>query len=161
MYSAAIPSLLGLLPLYFFAHYWLDKWLILRVCRMPPRFHISLNDRANNIFGFAIFMHILADVWFFGTPSIFPREVLTYDAYSGVKYYYAKPIDPGDRFLNPAVSTYRWVLAATIGDFLVEPVVLEVTKTCCFRKPRRGQHLRTGTLRTYSVESLQKARSSK
>ena len=156
-----MPSLLGLLPIYFFAHYWLDKWLILRVCHVPPRFHISLNDRANNIFGFAIFIHILATVWFFGTPQIFPSEVKTYDAYSGVKYYYVEPITYIDRLTNPDVSTYRWVLGAVLAAFLVEPVFLEVTKTCCFRKPRRGQRLRTGTLRTYSVESLQQGRTNK
>lgn len=85
VFSAALPSLLGLLPLYFFFHYWVDKWLILRVCRMPPRFDVSINDRASNILGFAAILHIICSVLAFATPAIFPAQIYAYDAYSGVK----------------------------------------------------------------------------
>jgi len=160
VFSPAIPDLLGLLPIYFLAHYWGDKWLILRVCRLPPRFHISLNDRANYIFGFAILAHTLADLWIFSTPEIFPQEVLVLEASSSVAHYYITPLDALDRALNPALRLYLLLLAATVSVFFLgEPIALAVTKACCFRKPRRGQRTRSGTLRTYSIESLQKSKS--
>lgn len=53
-FSIAIPDLVGFLPIYFFLFYWLDKWEVFRVCRVPPRYDPSLNDRANQILGFII-----------------------------------------------------------------------------------------------------------
>lgn len=72
IYSSAIPDLLLSLPLYFILHYWLDKWEILRVCKVPPRYAVSLNDRASNILGFAIGVHLAVNLWVFSVPEIFP-----------------------------------------------------------------------------------------
>ena len=72
VYSCAIPDSIVALPFYFVTHYWLDKWMILRVGKVPPRFSILLNDRANSIFGFIVILHILSSMWFFSVPEIFP-----------------------------------------------------------------------------------------
>jgi len=156
VFCAAIPDLLLLVPVYFLLHFWLDKWLILRVCRVPPRFDISLNDRANNILGFAILLRIISSIWIFTTPAIFPSRVLVYEALKGAKYYYVEQQSIMDRFLNPSVSSFLLLFAVTLCIFfLVEPVALEIAKACCFKPPRRGQRLRHGTVRSYSIESIQ------
>lgn len=139
VFSAAIPDLLLLLPIYFALHFWIDKWLILRLCRVPPRFDISLNDRANNILGFAILVHIVCTVWIFTTPAIFPDKVLVHEASTGARYFYTEPLGITVRFLNPTVSSYLLLFAVTLCVFfLVEPVALEIAKACCFKPPRRG-----------------------
>lgn len=156
VFSGAIPDLLLLLPLYFFCHFWLDKYLILRVCKVPPRFDISLNDRANNILGLAILSHIGASMWIFTTPAIFPSRILVYVALTGAKYYYAAPLSIAERFLNPSVSSFLLLFAITVFIFfVVEPVALEIAKACCFKPPRRGQRIRNGTMRPFSIESIQ------
>lgn len=156
VFCAAIPDLLLLLPVYFFFHFWLDKYLILRVCKVPPRFDISLNDRANNILGSAILAHIGASMWVFTTPAIFPSRILVYVASTGAKYYYAESLSIAERFISPSVSSFLLLFAITVFIFfIVEPVALEIAKACCFKPPRRGQRIRNGTMRSFSIESIQ------
>jgi hypothetical protein len=155
VYSCAIPDSIVALPFYYVTHYWLDKWMILRVGRVPPRFSILLNDRANNIFGFIIILHIVSSMWFFSVPEIFPQEVKTHITENLVTYYYVETLSVSGRLFNPNVSSYLLLLITTIGIFFViEPVAREVSKVCCFKKPRRGQKIVNGTLRTYSEEKM-------
>lgn len=56
------------------------------------------------------------------------------------------------------MSTYLLLLVGCVFIFIfIEPVFLEITKACCFKKPRRGQRMNNGTLRLYSLESLEKS----
>jgi len=137
-------------------HYWLDKWEILRVCQVPPRFQISLNDRANNILGIAILLHIASCIWMFTTPSIFPQRILVFESVRRVKYFYCETLHLIERILNRHVGTFLLCFIVTLAIFfVVEPIALEVAKACCFKKPRRGQTSGNSTMRAYSIEMLQ------
>mmetsp|Transcript_10713 Transcript_10713/g.17985 ORF Transcript_10713/g.17985 Transcript_10713/m.17985 type:complete len:229 (+) Transcript_10713:1679-2365(+) len=155
MFSAAIPDLLVVLPIYFFFHYWLDKWQISRICKMPHRFGVELNERAVNLLGIGLMLKILASMWILTTPEIFPSEILTSTASNGIKYYYMKLLPTSERFVNSSLSYHTLLLIIMFGVFfIIEPIALEIAKACCFKKPRRGQRTRKGTLRMYSIESL-------
>jgi len=156
IYCTAIPGLLLFVPFYFFLHFWIDKWLLIRHCKLPPKYETSLNDRANNIVGFALMMHIFSSIWVFTTPEIFPSAVKVYDHISKVKYYYVAPMGFIDRILDPRVSTFVLLFFATLFFFyVIEPLLIELVKACCFKKPRRGQRIRKGTMRAYSIESIE------
>lgn len=88
IYSSAIPDLLLALPIYFLLHYWLDKWEILRICKVPPKFNVSLNGRANNILGIAICLKLIVNLWVFSIPEIFPQRVRVFEANTRVNYFY-------------------------------------------------------------------------
>ena len=78
---------MGLLPIYFFIHYWIDKYLskfrarviniVLRMYKVPPRYEITLNERAMNILAVGILCHIAMNTWIFTNPEIFPDEIKT------------------------------------------------------------------------------------
>ena len=138
-FSTAIPDLIILNAIYFFLHFWMDKMLATRTCKLPPKYDISLNDRANNILGFSILMHIFASIWIFSTLELFPNSISVYDSVTRVKYYYVKPMSFVNRILDPRVSSYLVLFIGTLCTFyMVEPLAIETAKACCFRKPRRG-----------------------
>jgi len=155
IYCTAIPAFLLYLPVYFLIHFWIDKWLLIKHCKIPPKYETSLNDRANNIIAFSLMLHIFCSMWIFTTPEIFPSEVKVYDHISKVKYYYVSPMGFIDRILDPRVSSFVVLFfACLVFFFVIEPLSISLVKACCFKKPRRGQRIRYGTMRTYSVESL-------
>lgn len=154
-YSTAIPDLVALLPLHFFFHYWLDKWEIFKVCKVPLRYNPSLNDLANNILGFAVMVHTAICVWIFTCQTIFPENIKVFQSLHRVQYYYMVELTFLERIFHPSVTVFFLLLIVTFGVFwIVEPLVLEVAKACCFRPPRRGQTIGSNTMRTYSVEVL-------
>ena len=104
LYSPAIPDLLLALPFYFFWHYWLDKWQILRICKLPPQLSKAFIDRALNIVGVAVIIHIIAAMWFFSVPEIFPVRIMVYEAKSRVKYYFMDNLSIVERFANPNIG---------------------------------------------------------
>lgn len=79
IFSTAIPDLVFLLPIYFFAHFWIEKWSMLKICKLPPKYDPSLLNTATNIIGVTIFIHILASILVFTTQEIFPDQVLVYN----------------------------------------------------------------------------------
>ena len=158
LYSPAIPDLLLALPFYFFWHYWLDKWQILRICKLPPQLSKAFINRALNIVGVAVLIHIIAAMWFFSVPEIFPVRIMVYEAKSRVKYYFMDNLSIVERFANPNIGVQYILFFSAIGAlFVVEPIALEVANACCFRKPRRGQQIVGGTLNSYTFESIQKS----
>jgi cytochrome b subunit of formate dehydrogenase len=48
-------------------------FIVLRLCKVPPRFEIGLNNRAMNILGLGIMVHIAMNIWVFSNPEIFPE----------------------------------------------------------------------------------------
>ena len=78
VYSTAIPFVVLYGFLFLVCHYWLDKFYMLRVCKLPPRFACSLNDRASNLFAFAVVLHVFSAMWICSTPALFPTRVLVY-----------------------------------------------------------------------------------
>ena len=80
LYSTAMPSLMLLAPLYLGSHYMIEKWQLLRMCKMPPLYDIELNERAITLFTFSVAMHIVVAIWVFSTPAIFPSRVLVYQS---------------------------------------------------------------------------------
>ena len=80
LYSSAIPSTMLFFPLYLGAHYWLEKWQMLRMCKVPPLFDVSLNERALYLLTFAVSLHLVVAIWVFTTPAIFPMRVLVYQS---------------------------------------------------------------------------------
>lgn len=87
-YSISIPDLIAFLPPYLFFNYWVDKLLILRDCKLPPRYDTSLNHMAINILVFAVILRVTAAVWIFSAPEIFPSRIEVYTSHTGIKYYY-------------------------------------------------------------------------
>jgi hypothetical protein len=51
------------------------------------------------------------------------------------------------------------LLVATLCLFtFIEPLAFQFVRVCCFQRPRRGQQIRKGTLRPYSIEELEISR---
>lgn len=133
LYSTAIPSVMIFGFLFVVSHYWLDKYYMLRTCKLPAVFACTLNDRAINLFAFAVVLHILSAMWICSTPALFPTRVLVYQSFEFTNYFYVEKLSVVERLLNPRIYALLLALIVSFGVFfLLEPLSLQATKACCF-----------------------------
>ena len=70
-YGAGMPILYLICCLTFGVFFWVEKFLLLRYYRLPPRFGPELLNWAANMMFYAILWHIVFAVWMLSTPHIF------------------------------------------------------------------------------------------
>jgi hypothetical protein len=75
VYAAAMPILLLIGALSFYAGYWVDKLLFLRFYRIPPQYGRELSRGVANTIQVAIIMHILVSMWAFGQDRLFDTPI--------------------------------------------------------------------------------------
>lgn len=95
-------------------------------------------------------------IWVFSSQTIFPERILVYQSLNRVKFYYMQELEVLERIFHPEVGIFLICIIITVGVFtILEPLVVEVAKICCFKRPRRGQTIGSNTMRMYSVEVIQ------
>lgn len=155
LWSTALPDLLFLIPIYFTLTFWTSKWQILRICKLPPRYDMVLIETATSLLGLSVLLHIFVSVLTFTAAELFPSQVLVDNPMNKFKYFYVESLSFTVRLLDPRVSSFLLLFLGTIGVFfIVEPLAMTFVRGCCFPKPRRGQRVRKGAMRNYSVESV-------
>ena len=87
---------------------------------------MSIHTRVVSLLPYALFIHIVMAVWFYGTPEIFP--VTTVDSNetktsSNVEIY--------DRFLSKNCFLFTLFLVLAIVYYLLQGTVLRVLCRCC------------------------------
>lgn len=73
IYCGGMPTLLAFLLIFLIVTYWVDKIMILRFYKLPPKFSAEIHMRVMAIVPWAIFMHMAFSMWFYGAPDIFPQ----------------------------------------------------------------------------------------
>lgn len=73
MYSTTIPTLYFAGFLLCVVQYWTDKVLFLRFYKTPPKYGISLAQKAIGIIQYAILVHLIMGVYMMSNPEIFPK----------------------------------------------------------------------------------------
>jgi len=75
-YSPGMPLLFPIAMLCFLVYYWVDKFLLLRWYRTPPRFDSTIARTASNLFVLAPIFQIFFAVWVYSAPGLFwfPQE---------------------------------------------------------------------------------------
>ena len=127
---------------------------MLRIYKVPPRYEISLNNRAVNILGFGLLCHAAMNIWVFTNPEIFPSEVLSYTV-RDTTYYYFKAANFKDRIFSVNGFPYFILLCAGFGAFyLFAPLLQMIAARLCFKdnSKRRGASIRNR--KPYSIEKL-------
>ena len=128
MYSGGVPLLLPVLVIYLILQYWVDKWLFMRYYKIPPKFNLSIHNRAMQIMPYALYLHILMSLWFYTTPELYPVVIVgTSNSYSQVKVY--------DRIFSDNGFVYLLILIIVVVYFLFQETILTlVCRRCCNRK---------------------------
>lgn len=70
LYSSGIPILYAALFLFMLITYWVDKLLILRFYKSPPKYDLYMSKIFNMIILFGIFLHFCFAIWIYGNPDI-------------------------------------------------------------------------------------------
>jgi hypothetical protein len=140
IYSTALPTLFLLWPLYMTINYWYDKTMLLRLCKIPPRYSEDLMDYATYCVVFAIVVHLFMAIWILGTPAIFPMRVLAYEALDNTYYFLVEQMSVVERLVNSQTSIFLLLMIILLGlMFIVEPTALGTYRICCTKPARRGE----------------------
>lgn len=75
MYCGPIPILLLLTGVFFFIKFWSDKMIFLYCSRIPPRYDFTQHAVALAILPFAIYPHLIYNIWVYGQHDVFPTDI--------------------------------------------------------------------------------------
>lgn len=73
MYGAGLPLMFVILALKCLSQYVIDRWMLLRVCRVPPRISDRVTKTVTRLLVFGLFLYLTMAAWmlsFFVTPDI-------------------------------------------------------------------------------------------
>jgi hypothetical protein len=73
LFSAGLPLLLPLVSVWMFVAYWVDKYLLLRYYRTPPRYGTEVAQRMLKLLLYPLLAHLAVAIWMLGNPHLFPR----------------------------------------------------------------------------------------
>lgn len=81
MYGLGLPILFLYAFVGFTIRYWLDKSLLLRYSKKPPRYGPQLASMALAILPWALLLHLGLSVWMVSSPGLLPSGVLPSSTY--------------------------------------------------------------------------------
>lgn len=67
-YSSGMPILNACIFLFLLLTFYIDKFLFLRLYRIPPQFDLIISRVFLNVLFFAIFVHLCFGIWIYGNP---------------------------------------------------------------------------------------------
>mmetsp|Transcript_32060 Transcript_32060/g.23694 ORF Transcript_32060/g.23694 Transcript_32060/m.23694 type:complete len:162 (+) Transcript_32060:40-525(+) len=133
LFSGFIPLLVVLLPFYFFVYYYIDKLLMYRLCKVPPRYENRLNTVALNLLGIGVMLHVCMNIWVFSNQLIFPNEVFSTEPENGVTYYYVEDYSFWERvFSINGLPFFILLCTCFFSLFLCSPVLQSLAFACFF-----------------------------
>mmetsp|Transcript_160945 Transcript_160945/g.516589 ORF Transcript_160945/g.516589 Transcript_160945/m.516589 type:complete len:1006 (-) Transcript_160945:309-3326(-) len=116
MFSAGMPLLLAFLPVCLTLYYWVDKYVLLRTCRVPPRYSYDLARWTARLLPCALWLHSILAIWVYGHPEVAPSYRIDCDWCRAVE------MEPGAvRFVKPLVHRVQAASAlpsAVVAAFL-------------------------------------------
>lgn len=135
MFSAGMPLLLAFLPVCLTLYYWVDKYVLLRTCRVPPRYSYDLARWTARLLPCALWLHSIFAIWVYGHPEVAPSYRIDCDWCRAVE------MEPGAaRFLKPLVHRVQAasalpsaVVAAFLTLFLAVRLIHLLLSVGCIR----------------------------
>lgn len=76
VFSAGLPIVNWLAALFCFVTYWSDKTVLLRGSYRPPAYDTQMAYQASQLCLYAVPMHLIAAIWMYSHPCIFPSNPL-------------------------------------------------------------------------------------
>lgn len=70
LFTSGIPILAAIAAFNFYVSYWIDKFMLLRFYRTPPRFNAEIGKLATRLIPLAIIGHLLVAIWMYGSTQI-------------------------------------------------------------------------------------------
>lgn len=73
MYAGGLPLMFIILAFKCLIQYYVDRAMVLRVCRTPPRLNDRITHTVLSVFTFALFLYVIMTAWmlsFFVTPDV-------------------------------------------------------------------------------------------
>lgn len=75
LFSVGIPILYLSTCIQLILTYFIDKYMLLRICRLPPRIDGIVNKIFLNTLPFMVFVHLGVAIWVLGSESIFYQSM--------------------------------------------------------------------------------------
>jgi hypothetical protein len=66
-----MPILYLLTCVQLFFTYWIDKWMLFKMCRLPEKIDNKISQIVLNTLLFMVLVKIVIDIWILGSPYIF------------------------------------------------------------------------------------------
>ncbi|CDW73565.1 trna methyltransferase [Stylonychia lemnae] len=131
VFSGAYPGLFLMIPIYLGCFYAIEKFLcniniqyslfiVLKCYRIPPKYEITLLQRALNLLLFSLFFHMAFTLWVFSEPLIFPKNVIELQI-KAISYYYVKEMTFYDRVFTQNGFQYFVMICSAV-------ILLSITK---------------------------------
>ena len=80
VYAPGLPILVLFAMIFLFIQYWMDKYMVLRVCKRPAFVDINSCSVALHLLPIILIAHLMNAFWTYGNHELFPggvEEVLT------------------------------------------------------------------------------------
>ena len=74
LYSGGIPILNVICFFAFVAQYWVDKHLLLKHYKRPPRYSHKFNNKVIRLLPYAVILHCAFALLAMGSEAIFPKD---------------------------------------------------------------------------------------
>jgi ABC-type multidrug transport system fused ATPase/permease subunit len=132
-YCGPIPLLIPLLAMFFVARYWTDKFVLLKFSWIPPNFDEKMHKLVTKILPYALFVHLIFNIWSYGAPDVFPQDIYSKtDTNTGNVSYYYHENDIWKRMTSTMGLPFFILLIIAVTVYLFEGLVLSfVYKFAC------------------------------
>lgn len=145
MGSSGMPFMTVLLVVAVFCQHWVDKFVLLRGCDVPPMYMAHLAVGMSWWVYFAVWVHSVAAIWILGNSEVFPsrdsagtaseaKELA--DSLTGDAVFFGRMVQSAaipNTLLLLCLSTFflSRLLAFLLGGKIVADLTLAVSKWCC------------------------------
>ena len=75
-YAGGLPILIVVLTGYLFCRFWIDKYMVLRHCKVPTYMSEYLHETVIKILPYSLSFHLIFSLWQYSAPDVFPNEII-------------------------------------------------------------------------------------